>query len=281
MVKPAALRRAVGWAKAEFNLSLRQACRAVGFARSSWHYTSRAKPWTELVERLKKLAAARPSCGYRLLHRLLKREGFVVNHKTVYRVYRLEALSVRQKHRKRVAAALRVPLSRPSAPNELWAMDFVSDVTWAGRRFRILVVIDVFSRECLGLLIDTSISGARVVRYLEELAAHRSVRPAIVVSDNGPEFRGKALDQWAAEHGVKLHFIQPGKPMQNGFVESFNGRLRSECLNQIWFTSLDDARSKIEAWRVDYNEVRPHGSLEGMTPKEYAEANPGLTSKAA
>ena len=279
-MKPAAFRRAVGWVMADYKFSLRRACRALGFARSSWHYRSQATPWTELVGRLRTLAASRPSSGYRMLYRLLRREGFVVNHKRIYRLYRAEALMVRQRHRKRVAAALRIPLAQPRGPRVQWAMDLVSDVTWGGRRFRILVVLDVFSRECLGLLVETSIGGTRVTRLLDELVAVHG-KPEVLVTDNGPEFRGKALDEWGHRNGVKLHFIRPGKPVENAFVESFNGRLRSEHLNQNWFVDLDDARQRIEAWRVDYNEVRPHGALDGMTPREYAEANRGLASRAA
>lgn len=280
MVKPAAYRRAVGFVQAEFKLSQRRACSALGFPRSSCLYRGRRVEPAELVERLKALAARNARHGYRMLHLLLRREGFKVNHKRIYRLYRAEGLSVRRKHRKRIVAALRAPLPRPSRANERWAMDFVHDVTWSGRRFKVLVVIDVFTRECLALVVDTSIGGARVARVLEEVAATRGAPGAIMV-DNGPEFSGKALDGWAYQRGVKLNFIRPGKPIENAFVESFNGKLRGECLNQHWFIDLDDARARVEAWRIEFNEARPHSALAGMTPREYAEANRGLTSSAA
>jgi putative transposase len=199
---------------------------------------------------------------------MLKREGVVANHKRIYRLYKLERLAVRTKKRKRIAARARTVLAAPMRPNERWSMDFVSDVTWSGRRFRIFAVVDDFTRETLALVVDTSIGGARVARVLEELVALRGA-PVMIVCDNGPEFTSKALDAWAYQRGVKLHFIRPGKPVENAYVESFNGKLRNECLNENWFLDLRDARRIIEAWRVDYNEVRPHSSLDGMTPKEY------------
>ena len=266
---------------AELNLSLRRACNALGFNRSSWHYKSRRPSQAELIAKLRALASKRSAWGYRFLHTLLRRAGEKVNHKRVYRLYKLEGLSVhRRQHRKRMVSIARTVLPAPTRPNERWSMDFVSDVTWNGRRFRIFVVVDDFTRECLALVVDTSISGARVARELDAIAATRGL-PAMTISDNGPEFTGKALDGWAYQRGVKLHHIRPGKPVENAYVESFNGKLRNECLNQHWFTDLLDARRLIEEWRIDFNEVRPHSSLDGMTPKEYAEANRGLTSKVA
>jgi putative transposase len=280
MVKPAAYRQAVGFVMREFALSLRRACGVLGFPRSSWHYTSKREPPAELIEKLRALASKRPRWGYRMLHLMLKRAGVKVNHKKIYRLYKLEGLPVRTKKRKRIAARARTVLPAPTRPNERWSMDFVSDVTWSGRRFRIFVVVDDFTREPPALVVDTSFGGARVGRALDELIELRGA-PEMIVCDNGPEFTSKALDAWAYQRGVKLHFIRPGKPVENAYVESFNGKLRNECLNENWFLSLDDARRIIEAWRVDYNEVRPHSSLDGMTPKEYAEANRGLTSKVA
>ena len=265
---------------AEFDLSLRRACRALGFPRSSWHYQSRRPTQSELVARLRTLASKRPRWGYRMLHLMLRREGRQINHKRVYRLYRLEGLAVRRKQRKRMASAARTLLPAPTRPNERWSMDFVSDLTWSGRRFRILVVVDDFTRECLALVVDTSMGGARVARELDAIVQLHGL-PTMLVTDNGPEFTGKALDGWAYQRGVKLHFIRPGKPVENAYVESFNGKLRNECLNQHWFTDLHDARRVIEEWRIDFNEVRPHSSLDGMTPREYAEANRGLTSKVA
>ena len=280
MVRPAAFRLAVGLVMKEFDLSLRRACRVLGFNRSSWHYQSRRVEPKGLLTRLRALASKRPRWGYRMLHLMLRREGHAINHKRVYRLYKMEGLAVRQKLRKRMAAIARTVLPAPSAPNERWSMDFVSDVTAAGRRFRIFAVVDDFTREVLTLVVDTSIGGLRVCRELAVIAAVRGL-PKLIVMDNGPEFTGKALDGWAYQVGVKLHFIRPGKPVENAYVESFNGKLRNECLNQHWFLDLDDARRIIEAWRIDFNEVRPHSSLDGMTPKEYAAANAGLTSQVA
>lgn len=280
MVKPTAYRQAVGFLMAEFEFSLRRACRALGFNRSSWHYQSRRPQQSELVERLRALASQRPRWGYRMLHEMLRREGVKVNHKCVYRLYKQEGLAVRTKKRKRIAARARTLLAAPARPNQRWSMDFVSDATWSGRRFRIFVVVDDFTREALALVVDTSLGGVRVARELEQLVVERGA-PEMIVCDNGPEFTGKALDAWAYTRGVKLHFIRPGKPVENAYAESFNGKLRNECLNENWFHDLVDARTIIGAWRIDYNEVRPHSSLDGMTPKEYAEANRGLTSNAA
>ena len=280
MVRPAAFRLAVGLVMKEFDLSLRRACRVLGFNRSSWHYQSRRVEPKGLLTRLRALASKRPRWGYRMLHLMLRREGHAINHKRVYRLYKMEGLAVRQKLRKRMAAIARTVLPAPSAPNERWSMDFVSDVTAAGRRFRIFAVVDDFTREVLTLVVDTSIGGLGVCRELALIAAVRGL-PKLIVMDNGPEFTGKALDAWAYQVGVKLHFIRPGKPVENAYVESFNGKLRNECLNQHWFLDLDDARRIIEAWRIDFNEVRPHSSLDGMTPKEYAAANAGLTSQVA
>jgi len=279
MVRPAAYREAVGLVTKELNLSVRRTCRALGFSRSSWNYKSRRAPQKELVARLRALASKRKRWGYRMLHALLRREGRAINHKRVYRLYCLEGLAVRHKARKRMARGPRVVPPLPTRPNERWSMDFVSDFTWSGRRYRILVVIDEFTREALALIVDSSFSGARVGRELDVIAAARGFPTASVV-DNGPEFTSKALDAWAYRTGVELDFIRPGKPVDNAFVESFNGKLRNECLNQHWFHDLDEVREIVEAWRIDFNTVRPHSSLDGMTPSEYAIANRGLSAKA-
>lgn len=280
-MKPAARRQAVGFVQAEFKMSARRACRVVGCARSSWHYKTRKKPQSDLVARMKELAVQRPRFGYRRLHELLRREGVQVNHKRIHRLYKAEGLMVRRKLRKRIAGRARVVLPAPSAPNQRWSMDFVSDATAVGRRFRVWSVVDDFTRECLELVVDSSISGQRVARELDVIIARRG-KPEMIVSDNGSEFTSKAMDRWAYRTGVKLHFIRPGKPVENAFIESFNGKLRDECLNQNWFTSLDDARQLIESWRKDYNECRPHSSLDGQTPTEYASRfNPGLTLRVA
>lgn len=250
------------------DVSERQACRYTGFARSSQRYRTRRPARSELRERLHTLALLRPRWGYRRLYRLLRREGHVVNKKLVQRVYREEGLTVRRRKRKRVAVP-RMPLPAPTKPNERWSMDFVSDALGDGRRFRALTIVDDCTRESPAIEVDTSLPGARVVRVLERLAETRGL-PKAIVCDNGPEFRGEALDQWADRRGVALQFIQPGKPVQNAFAESFNGRLRDECLNESWFVSLLDAQHTIEAWRIDYNGARPHSGLADRTPEEFA-----------
>jgi len=195
----------------------------------------------------------------------------VVNHKRVERLYREEGLSLRKRKRRKTAAVDRVIFPAPEKPNERWSMDFVTDSTVTGRHFRILAIIDDYSRECPAAEVDTSLGGARVVSVLERLAATRGL-PKVITMDNGPEFAGRHLDEWAFRKGIKLNFIRPGKPIENAFSESFNGRLRDECLNENWFLSVGEARDIIEAWRKDYNEVRPHGSLNGLTPREFAES---------
>jgi putative transposase len=201
---------------------------------------------------------------------LIRREGYHVNKKLVYRVYREEKLSLRVRKRKRIAALVRVPLPAPEKPNVRWSMDFVSDQLGStGRRFRCLTIVDDFSRECLAIEVDTSLPGSRVARVLERLAFSRGLPQAIVV-DNGPEFTGRSLDAWAFEKGIKLDYIRPGKPVENAYIESFNGKFRDECLNEHWFVTLREAQVRIEAWREDYNCKRPHSSLGDLTPEQFA-----------
>lgn len=268
MVTPEDRRTAVTLAMNTAGISERCACRYTGFARSTQRYRTRRPARHELRARLHTLAVLRPRWGYRRLYRLLRREGLVVNRKLVQRVYREEGLHVRRRTRKRVAVP-RTPLAVPTRPNELWGMDFVGDALGNGRRFRMLTIVDELTRESPAIEVDFSLPGERVVRVLDELGQTRGYADGIVV-DNGPEFRSEALDQWATLHQVTLHFIQPGKPIQNAFIESFNGRLRDECLNESWFVSLADAQQTIEAWRVDYNVARPHSGLAGRTPEEFA-----------
>ena len=215
------------------------------------------------------LAAERPRFGYRRLHVLLVREGWAVNHKRIQRMYREEKLAVRRKRRKRVAQTARRPKVLPEGPNERWSMDFMADSLATGRGFRTFNVVDDFTRECLAIEVDTSLSGERVTRVLDRVIEQRG-KPLSLVMDNGPEFAGRALDAWAYERGIQLDFIRPGKPIENCFVESFNGKFRDECLNQHWFTSLRDARLEIAAWRLDYNRVRPHSSLGQLPPAVFA-----------
>jgi putative transposase len=203
---------------------------------------------------------------------MLRRDGLVVNHKRTERIYREEGLSLRKRKRKKVTAMERVIMPFPTYPNERWSMDFVTDSIVTGRRFRALVIVDDYSRECPVIEVDTSLGGHRIVQVLDRLSEMRGL-PAIITMDNGPEFTSKALDEWAYNHRVKLNFIRPGKPIENAYAESFIGRLRDECLNENWFISLKNARDTIESWRMDYNESRPHTSLGGLTPKEFMKNN--------
>lgn len=272
MVTPAARRAAAKFFREEFDLSQRQSCRLANFSRSSFRRPMlRAVADQPLSQRLQELARERPRFGYRRLHVLLQREGWNVSWKRVYRIYRQLGLAVRKKPRKRVAPADRRPKIVPIRANLQWSLDFMSDSLSSGRKFRTLNIVDDATRECLAIEVDTSLTGARMTRVLDRVVAQRQCSPRRIVLDNGPECRSVALDQWAYRHGVELWFIAPGKPIENCFVESFNGKLRDECLNTHWFLSLGDARRCIEAWRQDYNEVRPHSSLDDRTPKEYAQ----------
>lgn len=261
-------------------MSERRACRIIPAHRSSQRYKRRAEKLPELRQRLVELAAERRRFGYQRLCLLLRREGMKVNHKRVLRVYREEGLSLRRRRRKRLPARQRQPLARPTAPGQHWSMDFVTDTLADGRVFRTLTVVDDYSRQCLALEVDTSLPGARVVRVVGRLAAEHG-KPLMIRTDNGPEFAGRALDQWAYANGVQLSFIQPGKPAQNGYIESFNGKLRDECLNEHWFLDIADARQILAAWRADYNHSRPHTALGGRTPDEVVSAMAGLRSPTA
>ena len=247
----------------------RRACGLVSISRSSARYRGSGRDDGPIRERLRVLAGERRRFGYRRLHVLLCREGWLVNHKRVYRIYREEALSVRKRSRKRVARE-RCPMPQLTAPNQRWALDFVADSLKRQRRIRMLTIVDAFTRESLAIEVDTSLSGVRVARVLNRVITERGQAPEEIVLDNGPELTSKALDQWAYERGVRLCFIEPGKPVQNAYIESFNGRLRDECLNEHLFASLAQARRIIEEWRIDYNTNRPHSSLNGLTPTEFA-----------
>ena len=255
--------------------SIRKACALVGISRTVYGYVPRPDKDVVLRERLRELAQERRRFGSPRLHLLLKREGLVMNHKRTERLYREEGLALRRRRRRKGASSVRVEPPMPQRPNEKWAMDFVHDSTADGRRFRVLVVMDEYTRECPVIEVDRSLGGRRVVSVLDRLAESRSL-PETITTDNGPEFTGKALDEWACRTGVKLHFIGPGKPMENAYAESLIGKLRDECLSGNWFLSLADARETIEAWRQDYNSTRPHSSLGGLTPQEYAETTAGL-----
>lgn len=249
-------------------ISQRRACELASLHRSTCRYERRREDSPELVTRIKEIAAERPRAGYRMVYAHLRREGHVVNRKRVYRIYKREGLAVRRRSRRKMRAGRPMPLLSLVRANQCWSMDFVHDWLADDRRLRTLNVIDIYTRECLGIEVDTSLTGARVARVLDRLVAKYGVPSAIRV-DNGPEFISRALDRWAFEHRVELHFIQPGKPVQNAHVESFNGRFRDECLSQLQRPTLARARVEIETWRVDYNCSRPHSALGYRTPEEF------------
>lgn len=257
------------WAIEEKSYSQRRACSLIGLDPKTYRYASRRSDDVTIRERLKTLADQRRRFGYRRLHILLRREGVVLNHKKLFRLYREERLTVRRRGGRKRALGTRAPMGIPQGPNQRWSLDFVADQLVDGRRFRVLVVVDDFTRECLALVVDTSLSGQRVARELDALIALRG-RPLMVVSDNGTELTSRAILQWQEDSQVEWHYIAPGKPMQNGFVESLNGRFRDECLNEHMFRNLPSARRLIEEWRMDYNVYRPHTSLGGLTPNEFA-----------
>lgn len=259
----------MSWAIKEKDYSQRRACSLVGLAPKVYRHQSRRPDAGGLRARLRDLAAKRRRFGYRRLHLLLKREGVIVNHKKLFRIYREERLVVRKRGGRKRALGTRAAIAIPQGVNQRWSLDFVSDALIDGRRFRVLAIVDDFTRECLTLVADTSLSGTRVARELASVIAIRGM-PAMVISDNGTELTSMAILRWQQETGVAWHYIQPGKPMQNGFVESFNGRLRDECLNETAFRSLTHARALIAEWRDDYNHHRPHTSLGGLTPAEFA-----------
>ncbi len=248
-----------------YGLSQRRACGLIGMDVSSYRYRSRRADDGPLRERLRTLAGLRRRFGYRRLGWLLERDGVKVNLKKVYRLYREEGLAVKRRRGRRRAIGTRAPIVVPQALNQRWSLDFMSDQLANGRRFRLLNVIDDFNSECLATVPDFCLSGLRVIRELDAIMAWRG-KPAVIVSDNGTELTSNAVLRWAANHRIEWHYIAPGKPMQNAFVESFNGRLRDECLNEHVFDTLTDARRIVEAWRIDYNTVRPHGRLGRLPP---------------
>ena len=270
MVKPQGRRRLVSFFQEAFGLSRRRACGLAQISRSVVEYRSKRADDTPLRERILAWARERSRYGYRRIHALLRREGWPVNRKRVYRIYREEALSVRRRKRKQVAASPRQAMAIPTRANERWSIDFMADTLADGRTFRTFNVVDDFTREALAIEVGRSIPGERVVRVLERVSKARGL-PRAIVLDNGPEFTSRVLDQWAYRCQVELRFIQPGKPVQNAFVESFNGKFRDECLNASWFVSLADAIRAIAAWRLDYNRHRPHSALGGLTPEEFAQ----------
>ena len=257
-------------AREAHGISERRACSIIGADRSALRYRHRRADDAATRTRLKQLAAERRRFGWRRLKLLLEREGIRMNHKKLRRLYGEERLQVPHRGGRKRALGTRAPMMLPQGPNQRWSLDFAADTLTDGRRFRILVVVDDFTRECLCLVADTSLSGARVARELTAIIAHRGARPLLCVSDNGTELTSIAILTWCQESKVGWHYIAPGKPQQNAFAESFIGRLRDECLNETLFTSLRQTRAVLAAWQRDYNEVRPHGSVGNLTPAAYA-----------
>ncbi len=251
-----------------FGRSQRHICSLIGIQRSTYQYPVKERNDEPLRQRLRELAQKRRRWGCPQLHRVLRREGLVLNHKRTERIYRQENLSIRRKKRKKTTSELRVQIPDAQRPNQLWAMDFMSDALFNGRKIRLLTLIDEYTRESLAIEVDTSINGVRVTNILNRVAMFRGL-PDMIKVDNGPEFISKALDAWAYQRHVQLQFSRPGKPVDNRFIESFNGRLRDECLNDNWFMSMSHARDVVETWRIDYNETRPHSSLNDLTPSEF------------
>jgi putative transposase len=276
MVTPAAKREAVAHLRSAFEMSERRACKIIGCVRMTVRYRSRRVDDSSLRTRLRALAHERRRFAYRRLHLFLQREGFQVNHKRLFRIYKEERLMVRRRGGRKRALGTRAPILVPEMANDRWSVDFAADQLIDGRRLRILVVLDDCTRECPALVADTSISGLRVARELDQIITHRG-RPKTIVSDNGTEFTSNAVLRWADDRKVNWHYIAPGKPIQNAFAESFIGRLRDELLNETLFHSLAHAREVLEAWRQDYNNYRPHSQLGWMSPVIYAAARRSAT----
>lgn len=270
MVSPQAKREAVTVLMTERDFGVTRACGLAMISRSLFRYRSCRPECAALRARIGEIAAVKRRYGYRRIHILLRREGWPVNRKRTYRLYREAGLAVRRRKRKRIGPFERKPLPKPLAANLSWSMDFLADGLADGRRLRCLAIVDDCTRECLALEVDTSITGTRVKAVLERLADTRGLPRSITV-DHGPEFEGQVLDAWAYQRCVTLSFIRPGKPNENAYIESFNGKFRDECLNEHWFITMAQARRIIEAWRIEYNTERPHSSLDDLTPQEFAE----------
>ena len=269
MVTPAARREAVAHLRSALGMSERRACAVVGADRTSVRYRSCRDDDADLRARLRELAGERRRFGYRRLHVLLRRDGLAINRKKTQRLYREEGLTVRRRKSRRRAVGARAPAPVPTLPNQRWSLNFVHDQLTTGRRFRVLNIVDDVTRECLRAVVDTSISGRRVVRELTDLVDERGA-PRTIVSDNGTELTSNAVLAWSGEVGVGWHYIAPGKPTQNGFVESFNGRMRDELLNETLFFTIGQARTVLARWVDDYNTERPHSSLGYATPAAFA-----------
>ena len=269
MVTPVVRREAVAHLQAAYGMSERRACQVISADRASIRYCSRRVDDGDIREKLRALAQERRRFGYRRLHILLRRDGVMINRKKTQRIYREEGLTVRRRKGRKRAVGTRMPPPVPALPNQRWSLDFVHDQLVTGRRFRVLNIVDDVTRECLRAIPDISISGRRVVRELIALIADRG-KPGMIVSDNGTELTSNAVLAWCGDAKIEWHYTMPGKPTQNAFVESFNGRMRDELLNETLFTSLDHAREKVAVWAEDYNTGRPHSSLGYATPAAFA-----------
>ena len=278
-MKPSRKRELAADLMKRYGASMRKACAAIGLSRVVYLYRSVAADDAALVMRIKDITRTRVHYGYRRVHVMLKREGFKDNHKRVYRLYKEQGLSLRHKRPKRnKAAQLRQPKTLAHSMNQIWSMDFVADNLFDGRKLRMLTVVDCYSRESLAIHVGQSLKGEDVVQVLNRIV-HERGQPQTIKTDNGSEFISKVMDKWAYERGIEMDFSRPGKPTDNAMVESFNGRLRQECLNEHWFMGLADAQDQIEAWRRHYNEVRPHSALDWLTPIKFARqagSEPGL-----
>jgi len=270
VVTPDAKREAVAHLIDQHQVSQRRACEVLKADRSTIRYHSKRLDDFEQREAIKRIAKERHRFGYRRISAMLQREGIYMNHKKLRRIYAEEKLQVRRRGGRKRALGTRRPMEMPDGANQRWSLDFVNDAFTDGRRFRILTVVDDFTKECVALAADTSLSGLRVTRELGMAITERGA-PKTIVSDNGTEFTSMAILKWTQETGIDWHYIQPGKPTQNAFIESFNGKLRDECLNETLFSSLAEAKYELKNWKEDYNHNRPHSSIGYQTPNEFAQ----------
>ena len=265
MVTPQTKKTGSKWLVKKHALSERRACKLVGIHRSTDRYQSQKPDETELAEKIKSIAYKKKRYGYRRIHMILKRKKVFVNHKKVFRIYKACGLKVLKRGGRKRALGIRGAAFRATSPNQNWSLDFVHDTLSDGRKIRLLTIIDEFTRECLQITVDTSLNGKRVSNELAKLIEQRR-KPEMIKRDNGTEFTSNVILRWCADHGINWHYIQPGKPYQNGNIESFNGKLRDECLNEHWFLGLREAQQIVEKWREEYNSSRPHSALQGRTP---------------
>jgi len=272
VLRPDVKREVINYWKQQLGQSVRKGCQLIALNYSTYYYKKKAETEENqlLRKRMRELASERPRFGSPRLHEMLKREGWIVNHKRIERIYSEEDLTVRRKKKRKMVAAVRVGPEEATQMNEIWAMDFVSEKLWHKRSFRALTIVDVFTKECLSIKVDTSINGESVARELGRLIEYHG-KPKVIRSDNGPEFISTAVDGWMYHEKIDHDRISPGKPIENCYIESFNGKFRDECLNQHYFSNLHEARETIEMWREDYNTVRPHQSLNNLTPQEFKE----------